>query len=635
MFCPYCRQELPEDATFCNICGKRVHISQPDLGKATTGTLYQTPIESGIPQQAPLQELFVPTILPDVSSSSMPTPPTPVSLNAFQRFLVRAFQPSLAGNAVFGVVGASILAVIASVAVCLIILTVAHALVSSMPRMVSAINGVGSIDSVLGITVLHAPFRDSLQLFLVIQGIGEHIIYGTGASAYSVTFFMPLHGLLIVPSFFLTIGGYIAACTDLQNRVRRSFLRGAAIAIPYTVLLLIISSQVDGDFQVPAGSGSFLENLAMDKGTLLFFGIVWGILFGLLGASLKLAQGQWRHRLRRSLQATRHSQVAGMIVGGGSASGLGIGLSFLLLSALLVYTKISIPWLAGNLCLTGDWQTLTAWDIAQGPLHAVNLFFFLFGTPITIHTISAMRECFYTALPQTALTIRNGDLHLVQWFYLFLLIPALSLFCGGRASVAIARVQGIGPCAIQGLLIAVPFTLIMLLLALMSTVTNIWVFADNSGGSAVAHVQSAGVGVGDLLLWTLLSGAFFGAIGGMYEGSAAKNGGKQIFSRLSFLLGVVVWPLSKLLDRFYGMPLSVRHGSPRIFFYGAFFSTFFLTIIAALLGVVLIANNQIITLDQNLLVRNIVSVLFVAIPGLLLFSAGVMALAHDPLAESE
>jgi hypothetical protein len=550
--------------------------------------------------------------------------------------LIRLFQPALAENAFFGVVAGSVVAIVGGIFLAWLFLTLAHSVTPATLRSFFSGNGQESIDFALGIIPLHESFRESVQLFLVMQGVGLHMhIAYAGGSVASVDYspVAPLHGLLILPALLLTIGGYVAASTDLRNQVQSSLLRGGAISIPYTLLLLILSSQANGNVPVSVLEGSESITLTMDTATLLIFGLLWGTLFGLLGASLKIGRGQWRYMLHQFLRNSTHPQLAGMLAGGCCASGLGLGLSCITLYGFLAYTAFSVPWLKDNLCMAGDWQLLTAWGITQGPLHAVNLFLFSFGVPITIHPSETISQCFYQALPQTALTLRDGNLHFAPWVYALLLLPALSLFMGGRVSVALARTQAIGSSAIQGLLIVVPFTVLMVLLAFISSVTSTFVFADSAGTTPVPHVESAGAGMIDILLWALLSGALFGALGGIYEGSTAKSKGQRFLSGLASIIQLPVKPFYALLDHLSGQPSSSRHSPVRSLLYGALLCTLLLAVASAVVGWILIANNQTISIDTNLHLRDIVSTLLITIPGLLLFCACATALARDPLAE--
>src|SRR5205823_10199791 len=121
--------------------------------------------------------------------------------------------------------------------------------------------------------------------------------------------------------------------------------------------------------------------------------------------------------------------------------------------------------------------------------------------------------CFYLNNTHTTLSLVDGTLHLPPWTYAFLALPVISLFLGGRVSAAIGRVRGIGPGAIQGALIALPFTVLMVLLSILSTITNTSSLnGSTASGPVNSYVQSAGAGAFELLLWALLSGAVLGAL---------------------------------------------------------------------------------------------------------------------------
>src|SRR5207249_4108103 len=121
---------------------------------------------------------------------------TIVAQNAVQRFLVRMFGQDLAMNAFLGVVLGSVFAAIVGLLAAALVLGIVHAIVPYSPGgSVSNFGNTGAEDSLdyyLGIIPLHNPFRDSLQLFLVMQGVGIHLDYGTSSNAL----FGPLHGLL-------------------------------------------------------------------------------------------------------------------------------------------------------------------------------------------------------------------------------------------------------------------------------------------------------------------------------------------------------------------------------------------------------------------------------------------------------
>ena len=577
--------------------------------------------------------------VPTMSAQTLPSafPIVPPPLNALQRFLVRVFQPAMASNALFGVLLGCILAAVFGALFSWLLLSVAHAIVPHAATYFSN-NGEDGIDVALGIFPLHSPLRDSLQLFLVMHGVAQHTQFQSAAQSYSYNYssVAPLSGLLVIPALLLTLGGYIAACTDLQNRLQSSLLRGAAIAIPYTLLLFLMMTQVNGPVPPAAGSSSADTSvLSMDGVLLVVFGLLWGVLFGMLGASLKLARGQWRHMIREYLRFTRHPQIAGMIVGGLCAAGVGLALSLLFAFGFLAFSSYSSSVLLARLCYPGNWQYLLTWGVAQGPLHAANLYLFSFGTPITISNPTQQGySCFYMNAPHTVLTIRDGSLHFQSWVYAVLLLPVISLFLGGRASVAVSRVRGVGPAAIQGALIAVPFTVLMMLLSLITTITYT---STNSSGSAAAtsYVQSAGAGAIDVILWALLSGAVLGLLGGIYEESEIKLSVSKLFSTIGKALSFPVGPLYLLLDSLSGRPLSSPRTRARSLLYAAFVMALLLAIIALIVGGSLIAMSATLSFQNNQQARDIISVLLIVLPGLLLLSACVSALSADPMIDNQ
>src|SRR5439155_17772567 len=197
-----------------------------------------------------------------IPMSSMPQQSQPYSTqsapalppNAVQRSLIRLFSANLASNALFGVILGSLLTAVGGVLVTGLLVSIAHAMAPQVTNPGGSngyASGENSIDFALGIVQLYSLFRDSLQLFLVMQGVGIHIQYSTGAYAS----FAPLHGLLVLPALLLTLAGYIAASTDFHNRLQSSLWRGVAIALPYTLLLWLMTTQVNGC--IPAnGPGS-------------------------------------------------------------------------------------------------------------------------------------------------------------------------------------------------------------------------------------------------------------------------------------------------------------------------------------------------------------------------------------------
>ncbi len=688
IFCRFCGNRLPDDAAFCNKCGGKVALtspyspssemttsldrlsaspnqfqstipawqsSQPSFSSPQPGGSQSSlilpppplsqpsipptwPIQPGTLQSTPMPQSSMSAWLP----RQMPVaPPQPASaLNAIQRLLVRIFKPALAGNALFGIIIGSVISIVLGTIIASLVIAITHAIAPSLTRFGS--NGQDIMNYLVGIVPLHSLLRDSLQLLFIMHGAVVRVQYMSGSNISSYTYNATLNGLLFIPALALTLGGYIAASTDLQNHASRSLWRGAALAVPYAVLLIIMVPQVNGSISLFTGESSTdVNTLTIDIPSLFFFGLLWGALFGLFGASLKLSQVHWRSMVSNFLRTRPHPQIGAMITGGLAASGLGFALTFLVLLVVLAYSTYSVPLFKNNLCYYtlgyGDWQFMATWGIAQGPLHAMNLFFYSFGAPITINNPSQFgQSClFYTHSTQVKLSMFGGSSHLPDWTYALLALPVISLFLGGRMSAALARSPGVGPGAIQGALIALPFTILMILLSVITSITI--QTANPSGTSSLPSniVQSLGVGAFDLALWALLGGAVLGALGGIYQTSALKtNIGKGIYI-LNAPLRLLAKPGFFFIDRLRGRPRAAPRTSALSLLYASVMSAILLAIVVGVAAAVLIGLNQTITPDLNYRIRDILGAMLIALPGLLLLSACVSALSEDPSLETQ
>jgi hypothetical protein len=202
-------------------------------------------------------------------------------------------------------------------------------------------------------------------------------------------------------------------------------------------------------------------------------------------------------------------------------------------------------------------------------------------------------------------------------------------------SAALARSQGVGPGAIQGALIALPFTILMILLSVITSITT--QITNLSGTTSLPNtiVQSMGVGAFDLALWALLGGVVLGALGGIYQTSALKmNISKGIYV-LNAPLRLLAKPGFLFIDRLRGRPRTAPHTSALSLLYAAVMSAILLAIAVGVAAAVLIGLNQTITLDLNYRIRDILGVVLIALPGLLLLSACVSALSEDPSLETQ
>lgn len=556
--------------------------------------------------------------------SAAPPPPP----GALQQRLVRMVGPNLASNALFGVTLGGILAAAMGALAAIIFISIAHAIAPHIIQQNGGMAGEDIVDNALGIAPLHSIFRDGLQFFLVMNGVGLHTQYTTDMYSYTA----PLNGFFFIPAIMLTFGGYIAAGTDVQNRVQSSLWRGISIAIPYTVLLFLMTTQANGCLPSP-GAGSTGTSicssvittngqLTMDTTTLVLFGVLWGALFGLLGASIKLARGQWRHLFHQYLRSNQRPQVVGSLVGSLVAIGTGSVLAFLVVVCTVAYTSYSlllighIPGYFTNL-FGNDWASLTLWTMAQGPLYALNVFFLSMNAPVSLTATTHVSVSLFGSTPQ-----------LSPWFRLLLAIPVIGLFLGGRASAAIGRAKDTGAGVIQGALIAIPFTILIMLLTLLTTINTSYV--PGSGSTSPGYAYSAGVAPFDVFLWALLFSAILGALGGAYQTSTLNRSVSQALAPLANKLKDLSKPGYALAGRLSKQPGAIEHTSTKDWLFSTGLVALILLIGAAIVGGLLIGFNQMLTLDINNRLREIASVVLIAIPGLLLLCAVASALRRDP-----
>jgi hypothetical protein len=594
------------------------------------------------PQYSPYPEAYPPGQSGTIPVGTIAAPQAQIAVvprSGLQRWLVQAFGPSLATNSFFGLIFGSVLAVVASVLTCGVFLAIAHALAPHLSGTGYPLTGEDLIDNSIGIVPLHDLFRDTLQLFLVIHGVGIHYLYTTSSSFYNTYYIAPFSALLIIPAFFLVIGGYIAASTDFQQNVRSSLWRGVLLAVPYTVLLFLSSLLVNGCVPNSSGGAEICSTVAtsstaaytmsMDTTTLLLFGVVWGALFGLLGATLKLSQGHWRQSLFRLLRITNRPQVAGMLTGGLAAAGLAIALAVATVISFMAYSSYSVPLVYQASCVvTTNWQSIMLWSICQGPFYALNLLLFSLGAPITIANPQSS-PCFYIHVPQESISLFGTTPALSPWLHLLLAIPILSLFLGGRVSAAWGRVRGAGAGAVQGALAAAPFAIMMLLLVPLGTITEI--SSSNSGTNVSSGVtQTVSAGAFEVILWALLGGAIIAGLGGLYQASQLQLSISRAMRGLALPFRAIAAPLYLLLDRISKFPRGAQRSSTRSAIYAALLWMILLVIIAAVGGGILVGFNQTITFAVNQRVRDILSSALVAAVSLLIIIVCATALRSDP-----
>lgn len=609
----------------------------------------QTGVQPALPPQA--APGYPQSLMPP---QAPPQPRQPVVIvlperpNWAQRLNIRLFQPFLASNSIFSTVLGALVATLLGMLSFFLLITI---VTNTVPESLLKDSGLSQTQEgrevvasdTLDYDALQNPFRNTADLFLRAQNvrISDQLTYTSDSSSGTVNLSFntssPFHTLLLLQGLFLILGGYIAASSDFRNTRVGSLLRGAAIAIPYTVLLLLLSTQVNGDLS-PIGNGgtaasSYKGTITVDINTLLLFGVLWGALFGLIGAGIKLGQGQMRHHMHRFLYTHRHPQITGIIVGGLSAALLGIFLTLIITLSLFSQTN--------SYEITRYVPDVAFWlrvdivpqigNLIQDLTRAVALLAYACGAPIVS---LADKGSYYGVKPGSNQIWQQLGAGLIAhpWVFVLLLVPIIALFLGGRVSTSISRVRGVGPGAIQGALIALPFTA---LLFIFTAINSNNATMANSVSSYINEntATSIGANFGDVVLWGLVSGAIMGALGGAYQNSALRPAVSKVLGTLVKPVLLIFAPLYIFFDLLLGRPRAQKRSGGYVLLYTALIAAIVLGIISLFVGVMFLNQNQTITRDQSEHIRDIMALLLIALPGILLLSSAAATLARDPLLE--
>ncbi|GHO70611.1 hypothetical protein KSC_095030 [Ktedonobacter sp. SOSP1-52] len=490
---------------------------------------FQSGVQTTLPPQAASGANYAPSPYPAQAGAPIqPRQPLIIVLperpNWAQKLTIRLFQPYLASNAIFGIIlGALVSTLLGMLCFFCIISLLSNAVPENISRQYynasgntqKSNGGEFTAGNLLQFLPLQSPFRDTAELFLISQNtqttLQDTFPGGSNGTVttYTETMTSPFHGLLLLQALLLVLGGYIAASTDFRNRRGASLVRGMAIAIPYTVLLFLLATQVNGNIPLATSTSATQQStstFSVDSTTLLLYGLLWGAVFGLVGAAIKLGQGQVRHHLHRYLYTQRHPQLTGIVTGGLSA--LLLGLSLALIFGYSLYSQInhyalnsSIPDVILNPNTPTDPNTGPLQAVAifvQGLARAVGLLAYACGIPLVVQHAKG-QDGYLNAEPGSYQVWKQLGMGVLAhpWVFALLLVPIVALFLGGRVSVAISRVRGVGPGAIQGALISLPFTALLLLFTAINT-NSITQFS--TANIASTGTISIGTQAGDVLL---------------------------------------------------------------------------------------------------------------------------------------
>jgi hypothetical protein len=437
----------------------------------------------------------------------------------------------------------------------------------------------------------HVPL--SIHLASAARGGG---VSGDGTLA------LPLLGLLVVPVLALTLGGYIAAASDYSRVARFSIARGALVAPFYAILLFVLA--------LVGASGGGAVMLHPSPFLALFYGLLWGAIFGALGGWIHLSGRHW-------LAGALVAMVCGvlMCVALGCAALALVNVQAAAVSAGATVSTAS-PHIGG---LSGLGTALAA-ILVIGPTVGVWAFAGATGAALDTRLVSSVGS----ATSQHATLGFVGAQHAPtpQIWLLMALVPLICYLVGGRVAARIAGASTVRDGAQAGALMAVPLSLLMGLLAGASTLT-LSMRGAGSGGSLMA-----GPSVGGTFLATLLVGAVVGGLGGA---SAVALPALGDMPRLPLApVRPLGWRVFALLDQLTSREPGEPLTAARAWFYDGVLAAALLGGLALAAELVTTVAARTVALDRITTIDTWLAAALVGIPLLFFIGALVTAFTAPP-----
>ncbi len=291
----------------------------------------------------------------------------------------------------------------------------------------------------------------------------------------------PLTSLLLIPILALLLGGALAASSDFTRRARYSVARGALVGPVYALLLTLLTelggNRFDGaSLGLHGTTVALLPTLTMT----LFYGLLWGTLFGALGGWVRLYGWRSPAVAIERLARLRFARLIGSAVGACFALLYGFGGSLALALVALVVMLVSgqAPQLlvnAGQVTHLGGTPEgilgVALLALTLAPSLAIWVYVYASGASIDVDRVtyapSGRLGTDFTTLALSGGT--QAPPH--PALYLLALLPLFCYFVGGRVAARFARAQtpraGFG----AGALIALPLTAFTLVLSMLATLS--------------------------------------------------------------------------------------------------------------------------------------------------------------------
>jgi hypothetical protein len=290
----------------------------------------------------------------------------------------------------------------------------------------------------------------------------------------------PLSALLLIPMVALVLGGALSAASDCTGRARYSVARGALVGPVYAALLSLLTAlggiHLDGTMFGLGGAPA----LFAAPGTTLFYGLLWGTLFGALGGWVRLyGRRSLSEVLARLTRIARFRRAVGALVGAvvTLAYGLGGSLALALAGLVALLASGNTPaWLASAGQATHMGGTpqgilgLALLALTLAPSLAIWVFVFASGGSLDVDYVT-YAPAGHTGISFSTFALSGGSQAPSAALYLLALLPIACCYLGGRAAARFAGADSRGAGFLTGALVVPPLCVFALILTTLATLS--------------------------------------------------------------------------------------------------------------------------------------------------------------------
>jgi len=334
----------------------------------------------------------------------------------------------------------------------------------------------------------------------------------------------PLTSLMLIPILALLLGGALAASSDFTRRARFSVARGALVGPVYALLLTLLTELGGNRFDgTTLGLHETTVALLPTPTTTLFYGLLWGTLFGALGGWVRLYGWRSPAVALARLGRLRFRRLLGSAVGACYALLCGLGgslaLALVALVVMLVSGQAPQPLVsAGQVTHLGGTPEgilgVALLALTLAPALAIWVYVYASGGSIDVDRVTYAPPG-RLGTDFTTLALSGGTQAPPHpALYLLALLPLACYFLGGRVAARFARAQTPRAGFVSGALIALPLTALTLILSMLATLS---LQASLPAGTLIADIAPSSL---HNLLPVLAISALVAGLGGV---SAARR----------------------------------------------------------------------------------------------------------------